>query len=298
MNRESERSVRTDGDPARSFAPPAGRRPDFYREPFRVFVYDSLASTNTFLKTSLNSFPDYSAVWAINQTGGRGKFERKWISEPGKDLCFSFILPLENIPGARYPNLTQVTALAVCRVLQSRGLQPVVKWPNDVLVSGKKICGILCETAKRGAAAGAADSMVVGVGININSSPGAPAAMDAPATSFAAETGRAADLREILDELLDAIMPLFLLFKTGGFAPIAGQINERLAYRDATVNLHATGKTHRGAIKGLNAEGALLFDCAQCGLMTIFSGNVSLEKINPDFAAQNSSASPTCLRLK
>ena len=112
---------------------------------YTIYKYDKLDSTNAFLKQHCANLPDFSVIWADEQTHGRGRFTRIWNSEPCQDLTFSLLLPLTSLEQKLRQNITQIAALSVAQMLEGYGLKPSVKWPNDVLIQGKKISGILCE---------------------------------------------------------------------------------------------------------------------------------------------------------
>lgn len=250
------------------------RPPDCLRPPFRVYIYETLESTNTFLKERQAAFPDYSVVWAKTQTRGRGRFEREWRAAPGRDLTFSILLPLADLSADRragIPNIPQAAALAVCRMLQKNGLNPAIKWPNDVLAGGRKICGILCELVRRPPA----DAMVVGVGINLNSSAAELASVGRPATSMALASGRVFDPQAVLCGLLDEMRDVFAVFCAQGFTGIYADLRELLTGLDRKFRLQAADGEHTGRMAGINPDGTLAFDCEKCGRLTVHSGELS-----------------------
>jgi len=163
----------------------------------RVVVYDSLESTNSTasaLATSLES-TDGVAIIARNQTAGRGQYGRLWLSQPGSSLLLSVILQ----PPAEIRRPVVLTALAAVAVAEAiyvlTGEQARVKWPNDLLVHGRKVCGLLIEQH--------AGSVVLGVGLNLNQSAKEFAASGLPgATSLAIMTGRACSLRRAAEAVL------------------------------------------------------------------------------------------------
>jgi BirA family biotin operon repressor/biotin-[acetyl-CoA-carboxylase] ligase len=132
------------------------------------------------------------------QTEGRGRLGRTWLSPPGVSLLFSLLLepPVET---ARLPELTLVAGQAAAEaVAQATGLSPEIKLPNDILVAGKKTAGILAE-ARDG-------RVVLGIGINVNvSAADLPQGIDPPATSLLLESGGEVDRAELLVELLDRL---------------------------------------------------------------------------------------------
>lgn len=131
----------------------------------------SVPSTNAALKDVAARSRTGTALVTDDQTGGRGRLGRTWLSEPGQDLTFSVLLrpPLEPVRGHL---LALATGVAVAEVLEERlGLrgQVALKWPNDVLLAGKKVCGILMEASVRGEGI---EWAVAGVGVNVNGEPG------------------------------------------------------------------------------------------------------------------------------
>jgi BirA family biotin operon repressor/biotin-[acetyl-CoA-carboxylase] ligase len=135
---------------------------------------------------------------AEEQTEGRGRLGRRWLSPPGVSLLFSLLLepPVET---ARLPELTVVAGRAGAEAIaQVTGLAPEIKLPNDILVEGRKTAGILAE-ARDG-------RVVLGIGVNVNvSAPDLPHGTDPPATSLLLETGSEVDRVELLVELLDRL---------------------------------------------------------------------------------------------
>ena len=113
----------------------------------RIYCLDCVDSTNLFAKQEARQgAPHGTLVVAEEQTAGRGRLERTWTSWPGASLCFSLVLRPNNVAPADAPQLTHVVALAVARVLRrDLGIDARLKWPNDVVVDGRKVCGILVE---------------------------------------------------------------------------------------------------------------------------------------------------------
>jgi BirA family biotin operon repressor/biotin-[acetyl-CoA-carboxylase] ligase len=130
------------------------------------------------------------------QTEGRGRLGRRWLSPPGVSLLFSVLLepPVET---ARLPELTVVAGKASAQAIgHVTGLEPEIKLPNDVLIGGRKTAGILAE-ARDG-------RVVLGIGVNVNATaPDLPQGIDPPATSLLLETGNEVDRVELLVEILD-----------------------------------------------------------------------------------------------
>jgi BirA family biotin operon repressor/biotin-[acetyl-CoA-carboxylase] ligase len=142
--------------------------------------------------------PEGAVVVAGEQTAGRGRLGRRWLAPAGTSLLFSIQLR-PRVDPQRLPEMTGVAAQATAEAIEALvGLAPEIKEPNDLLIGGRKVAGVLAEARE--------ERIVLGIGINVNI-PGAglPQDVDLPATSLLVETGRETDRAELLVELLDRL---------------------------------------------------------------------------------------------
>ena len=164
-----------------------------------ILKFKSIDSTNTYSKTNFDCLKDKTAVIADEQTNGRGRFERVWVSKNCENIYLSLVLKPQNI---RYiANLTQYMSVVTADILQTYNVQPQIKWPNDVLVNNKKICGILSESVIKN---NQISGIVLGIGINLNMDAKTINSIDRPATSLNLETGQKIDKEVFLQNLLEA----------------------------------------------------------------------------------------------
>lgn len=175
---------------------------------FCVQHFKELFSTNSYLlKLPLRKTREGLVVTADYQTAGRGKPGRQWLSQAGKNLLFSLLIKPPLAP-SKAPLLTQTACRCVAEVLQQHGIESRFKWPNDILVNGKKICGILVETGTSGAQL---DYVIVGVGLNVNAS---PEDLQGQAVSMKEISGRTFNrkilLKEILSQFEKELEPFYL----------------------------------------------------------------------------------------
>ena len=153
-----------------------------------VFVSEC-ASTQRLLAPNA---PEGAVAVADHQTEGRGRLGRVWLDEPGEALLFSLCLR-PDAPPARWPELTPVVGRAAAYAIEAvAGVRPEIKAPNDLLVGGRKLAGILAEATE--------GRLVLGIGVNVGAAPSSE-----QATSLAAETGREIDRADLLVELLARI---------------------------------------------------------------------------------------------
>lgn len=161
--------------------------------------FASIESTNTWAKDHFEmwSTKGLTLVTASHQTKGRGQLGREWLSPEGMNLyaSFCFWFPLDRMDMG---NIPQVMMLSVCRLLEEKGLHPKIKWPNDLMLSEKKLAGVLCETImeeeKRG--------VICGLGLNINMSDELLSQIDQPATSLKIEIGETVEIESFLESLV------------------------------------------------------------------------------------------------
>lgn len=233
---------------------------------------ESIDSTNEYAKRSCHSFDPgrITCITAEEQTAGRGRSNRQWISPKGSDLyaTFYFRLPMP-LHHAHIANLAQVIASSLIAVLLDRGLSPRFKWPNDVQLDGKKVSGVLCETAFHPYYA----DFFLGIGVNVNREKSALERIDQPATSLKQETGHAWDLKEFLRRLQERFVDDLDLFQREGFAAFHKRLDSLLAYRGQPIRCFDGNKEWKGICHSLNEDGRLNLLLPDGQIHAFFSGD-------------------------
>ncbi|NLE03021.1 MAG: biotin--[acetyl-CoA-carboxylase] ligase [Fibrobacter sp.] len=240
---------------------------------FSISKFASLESTNLFLKTHLSQYPDFTVIITENQFGGRGRFDRKWQSKAGDSLTFSIKIPLKDIPGQNWSNITQIMALSASLLLEEFNLQPRIRWPNDLLINGTKICGILAEALTTDTS----NWMVLGVGINVNDKPDNLKDLDRPATSLFIETGRTFQIDAVLQRLLYHFGRCFNQFIESGFNGLVSMISQRLYKPEETVQIIQGNESFEGRISGITEAGTVLIETNN-GIIEVISGEITSRK--------------------
>ncbi len=220
-----------------------------------------------------------TVVVAETQTRGRGRLQREWFSPPGTGLYFSMVLRSQLDP-IDLPKITLAAGVAVCEAIeQVCQVSPGLKWPNDLLIDGKKCGGILCET---GPLTGTNDSrgilVILGVGLNITTPESAfPAELGARATSLLATTGRVYDKETILDAVLARIDDTITLLESGEFGAIFDQWRARDVLLGKTLSwLNPAGGVVTGRALGIDDHG--LYHIRDTGgrVHSVVSGDITL----------------------
>ena len=231
-------------------------------------------STNAFaagLLVSDKTTPHGTVVVAEGQTEGRGRLGRNWISISGVGLYLTIVLR-PKIPSHLAPLLTLGTAVAAHDTIErTTGLEVDIKWPNDLLVGGKKVCGILSELH---AELDRVRSLIIGVGVNVNHSE-IPEEIREIGTSLRIESGRRQSRIEILVDFLTAFEKLYLGFIQKGPASIIEPWMRSSSFAHGrTLEINDGVRQIRGTTDGLNASGALRIRQADGSVEEVYSGDV------------------------
>ena len=233
-------------------------------------------STNDDAKAGARAGAPHGATWvAKSQTAGRGRQGRSWLSEPGENLLFSVLVRQQCMP-SRVPLLSLAAGLAVRDAVAkalARDEDVRVKWPNDVQVGGRKIAGILVESALSGPNV---EYVVVGIGLNVHAR-ALPPELASIATSLALEGGASLDRAEVLADILEGLARDVTLVAERGLAPV----HARLSARDALAGreVESTEGDLRGVAAGIDPDGRLIVRTSEGSLVRVSSGEVRLRVI-------------------
>jgi len=236
--------------------------------------FDAIATTNDeALAWAAAGAADLSIVIADEQTRGRGRLDRKWFTPKGSALAFSLIL---RPSAAQRPFLSRTVGLAALSISEAcgaLGLAPQIKWPNDILLDGKKTAGILIETVWSGEDV---DSLVIGMGINVYKTSLPPSEfLQYPATSLEESLGSEPPAREeILFKIMSALIGWRELL---GSDKLLEAWEGALAFRGEQVQIQAGGETPlKGELSGLEPDGALRLRDSHDKSIIVHFGDVSL----------------------
>ncbi len=238
-----------------------------------VRYFDSIGSTNNeALAWATGGARDLSLVIADEQTAGRGRLDRKWFTPKGSALAVSIIL---RPTAGEKPYLTRIVglaALAVADALRTRSLVSQIKWPNDVLLNGRKVAGILVESVWSGEEV---DGLVIGIGMNVlkESVPSAEL-LHFPATSLEESLGPLVEREPLLHDILAGLIALRPHLGSDSFI---ASWEKALAFRGEQVQAEqGEGSLVAGKLLGLESDGSLRLMDEEGKSITVRFGDVSL----------------------
>jgi len=223
-----------------------------------LHFFPSIDSTNTYaVRLAREGAPEGAVVIADEQTGGKGRLGRTWVSPPGVNLYLSLIMR-PPVSTGEAPQVNLLAAVAVAdAIAEIGGLAPTIKWPNDVLVEGKKVCGILAEMQTE---AGALQSLVLGIGVNINAPLSAfPPELHDKASSLFLIGGRTIGRAAFTASLLTHLEKWCVLWIEKGFLALRSAWERYAAdLIGKPISVAAPEGTIEGTVLGLDTDGALL----------------------------------------
>jgi BirA family transcriptional regulator, biotin operon repressor / biotin---[acetyl-CoA-carboxylase] ligase len=237
---------------------------------------ESVDSTNRVaLCLAREGAPEGTVVLADSQTAGRGRLNRSWQSPPGSNLYFSVILRPTVAP-ADAAQITLLAGVAVAEAVSTFSPAGVgIKWPNDVRIRGRKVCGILTEMRTEGGKA----AVIVGIGLNVNIRKGDfDAGHSDTATSLQEETGREHSREELFVLLCGRLEQWYEIFLGEGFAAIRAGWLLRSEMAGKTVRVLFRDEVQEGVVQGIDRDGALLISHSRGGLRRITAGDATIMK--------------------
>lgn len=234
-----------------------------------LFIYDETDTTNERAKAN-SSAPQGSTFIAEVQTHGKGSRGRGWVSQRGTGIWHSILLKPDISP-LEVSQITLVAGLAVCRAI---GLGAKIKWPNDIVIGSKKVCGILTEMS---AEIDMVNYVVCGIGINVNTE-SFDKEIEHRATSMYIESGQKFRRDELIAKLLNEFEYYYKKFLDGGLKSILDEYKENCITIDRDVSVIYKKETVTGKAVDVDESGSLVVECAD-GIIHVTSGEVSVRGI-------------------
>lgn len=214
-------------------------------------------STNSYVLRKLDTLPDRSVILAERQTAGHGRLSRKWASDVPQNIYMSLVLkPQKRARDYSYlKNLTQYMSIVFCEVLKNYNVEADLKWPNDVLIKGKKIAGLLGEAKFRNERF---IGYVLGIGVNLNMDYQNLEDIDQPAISLNLLTGKNVDRDNFVSQLLERFFKGYPEFLHVGFPLIRKNYTERSTFLSKRITVVTFKETIIGTAIEFTVNGSLM----------------------------------------
>lgn len=244
---------------------------------WNIIHLEQIDSTNTEARRqAMQGIAEGLVITAEKQTAGKGRRGRSWESPEGENLYFSMLLRPE-VPIDKTPMLTLIMALSVAKAVNKFcELDPLIKWPNDLVLSGKKICGILTEMHM---SESQIEDVIVGTGINVNQELFSSELVD-KATSLLLESNRKLDKKQLLEVVLVEFAMLYETFlEVQDLSFIQEEYNGRLVNRNKEVLVLEPGNEYQAVARGINSKGELLVVKEDGSEEAVYAGEVSVRGI-------------------
>ena len=224
--------------------------------PYQLIHYRSLASTNSFALENIDEFCDRDVVSAETQSSGRGRLNRQWLSTPPGNIYQSIVLKplLKAFQNSPLTNLTQYAAVSLCRTLKKYKVNAHIKWPNDVLVNGRKIAGILSETAFTGQEL---KGIVIGTGISLNFTAEIISQIDQPAAALNLILNKDINKEHFQHLFLSYFFKYYTIFIKKGFPYIRQHYIRHCNFLNREITINNAGCILTGKAVNINNDGTL-----------------------------------------
>ncbi len=239
-----------------------------------ICYFDTISSTNMEAKRIALKNPEGTVVISEEQAKGKGRLDRNWVSPPKKGIWMSMILKPETEP-TKVAKITLLGAAAVNKALEDMGIYSKIKWPNDIVINGKKVCGILTEMSCE---LNMINYVIMGIGINVN--------MDREdfsenlinkATSLKIEQNKEINRKELLAGILNRFEEFYIPFKEDNeISEVIEICKKNSALIGKKVRVIKDGETKTGKALDINNEGQLVVIFEDGSIENIFSGEVSV----------------------
>jgi BirA family biotin operon repressor/biotin-[acetyl-CoA-carboxylase] ligase len=242
-----------------------------------IRVFEQTTSTNDIAaRLARDGIKEGVVVFAESQTHGRGRLGRQWVSPARKGLWLSILLR-PNLPPQAATRVTVAAATALARAISGQtGLAPEIKWPNDILIDGKKVVGILTEMT---AELDHINEVILGIGVDVNlSAAELPPDLRKTATSLKIESGQAVDRAGLAVAILRELDRDYGRVVRGQFEAVSAEWQQCCTTLGQEVSIRIGERVIRGRAEALDAEGALLLRTEHGRLERIVGGDVTLEK--------------------
>ncbi len=233
-----------------------------------IYQQKMVSTMDTAKKEILKGALEGTVIITDKQTAGKGRIGRLWSSPKGCIALSVILYPESSI----LPSIIKLASLAVLYTIRNiTGLNPVIKWPNDIMIKDKKVCGILVESGVREEGKG---YTIIGIGVNVNLDPKRLGEVSVPATSLSNELGREVSRLELIRYLLLEIEKLYLTVRDG--IPVHKEWRQNLDTLGRQVNVKMGEEIFEGVAESVKRDGSLMLRMRDGNLKRIVAGDVTI----------------------
>lgn len=237
-----------------------------------IYTFETLDSTNLYLKQNFDKYKNFDVILAEHQTNGYGRFKRDWVDLGSDNIFMSLCLKHDKF-NDNLVSISQFTALILAKTFEKYSVKPNVKWPNDILIDSKKIAGILAESV---IIKSQIKGIVLGIGINLNSSIEDLLQINQEATSLNLALGKLVDKNEFIEKFLDTFKKYYPILLKDGFKVFKNDYLSYINYIGTTIKISNISTSYTGIIKGISETGKLILDI-NGKIKEISSGDISFK---------------------
>lgn len=222
---------------------------------YTIVTLEEVHSTNSYALEHIQFFEDKTVIYTTHQTSGRGRYNRQWVSDDTENLYMSIVLKPEHPETYPFANLTQYLSVVLCDILEKDyGLSPEIKWPNDILINGYKISGILAESNMEN---NKITAIVLGLGLNVNMRPETLCNIDQKATSIYAMKKEQIEVDKCLKEICEKFFAKYEEFVSSGFRYIKKRYEERCGFIGKKIIIRESDKKKEYYADSIDDDGLL-----------------------------------------
>ncbi len=202
---------------------------------YSIITLDKVSSTNSYALENISNLADRTVIYTPHQTSGRGRYNRVWVSDDSENIYVSFVLKPEEIDNFPFVNLTQYLSIILCRFLENEfSLTPSIKWPNDILIDGYKISGILAESFMQ---KNELKGVVLGLGLNVNLKKETIEKIDQKAVSLFTLTGCKYAPKVLLEKICNMFFKDYDAFISEGFKLIQEEYIKKCSFLGKNITI-------------------------------------------------------------
>ncbi len=239
---------------------------------YSIVTLDEVESTNAYALENMTFLEDSTVIYTAHQTLGRGRYSRKWIGDGSDNIYMSFVLKIFGTNDFPFPNLTQYLSVVVCDFLEKEfKINSEIKWPNDILVNGCKISGILAESVMKN---NKIEGIALGLGLNVNLKKETLDKIDQKAISLSVLFDKYFDTDILVRKISDMFFENYNNFVKYGFSFIKNKYISKCGFLGKNIQIRESNQKKNYFAKAIDDGGLLLAIDENNNVCKIITGDV------------------------